>query len=266
MTSSSSADTPSAPYTPSTDHSSSARSFPDQHPQQHAPRGAYSDGGPQQRFYATPNAMAQPTSPSMPSEDAASREAPASSQSQHQQATAAPAHHSNPVPIDPSIAQSSPTYPPQHYPGYPPPHHDMAGHYAQGPPMYRPDYSSPYNAPPHMPYGHVSGAVRPQNRGSTASRFANILPKGGHPLSTVYSFVPIPGTHQQKRPRRRYEEIERMYKCGWNGCEKAYGTLNHLNAHVTMQGHGTKRTPEGTSFSRLACLASLEPLAGATLS
>lgn len=36
-----------------------------------------------------------------------------------------------------------------------------------------------------------------------------------------------------------------MYKCGWNGCEKAYGTLNHLNAHVTMQGHGTKRTPEG---------------------
>lgn len=37
-----------------------------------------------------------------------------------------------------------------------------------------------------------------------------------------------------------------MYKCGWNGCEKAYGTLNHLNAHVTMQSHGPKRTPEGT--------------------
>lgn len=36
-----------------------------------------------------------------------------------------------------------------------------------------------------------------------------------------------------------------MYKCGWNGCEKAYGTLNHLNAHVTMQAHGQKRTPEG---------------------
>lgn len=35
-----------------------------------------------------------------------------------------------------------------------------------------------------------------------------------------------------------------MYKCGWNGCEKAYGTLNHLNAHVTMQSHGTKRVPE----------------------
>jgi hypothetical protein len=61
----------------------------------------------------------------------------------------------------------------------------------------------------------------------------------------VYSFVPIPGAQQHKRPRRRYEEIERMYKCGWNGCEKAYGTLNHLNAHVTMQAHGQKRTPEG---------------------
>jgi hypothetical protein len=40
-----------------------------------------------------------------------------------------------------------------------------------------------------------------------------------------------------------------MYKCGWNGCEKAYGTLNHLNAHVTMQSHGAKRTPEGESLT-----------------
>jgi hypothetical protein len=50
-----------------------------------------------------------------------------------------------------------------------------------------------------------------------------------------------------------------MYKCGWNGCEKAYGTLNHLNAHVTMQSHGTKRTPEGTwhDFSGLLMLSPL---------
>ncbi|KAK9463978.1 uncharacterized protein V1516DRAFT_617121, partial [Lipomyces oligophaga] len=64
------------------------------------------------------------------------------------------------------------------------------------------------------------------------------------PGNTVYSFVPIPGAQQQKRPRRRFEEIERIYKCGYNGCEKAYGTLNHLNAHVSMQNHGAKRTPE----------------------
>ena len=70
-------------------------------------------------------------------------------------------------------------------------------------------------------------------------------------FAQVYSFVPIPGAQQHKRPRRRYEEIERMYKCGWNGCEKAYGTLNHLNAHVTMQSHGQKRTPEGMLLKSL---------------
>jgi hypothetical protein len=70
----------------------------------------------------------------------------------------------------------------------------------------------------------------------------------------VYSFVPIPGAQQHKRPRRRYEEIERMYKCGWNGCEKAYGTLNHLNAHVTMQSHGAKRTPEGEIHPLFLCM------------
>ncbi|KAK8057950.1 hypothetical protein PG996_011887 [Apiospora saccharicola] len=47
-----------------------------------------------------------------------------------------------------------------------------------------------------------------------------------------------------KRRRRRPEEIERIYQCGWHGCAKGYGTLNHLNAHVMMQGHGEKRTPD----------------------
>ncbi|KAI8079005.1 uncharacterized protein B0P05DRAFT_542015 [Gilbertella persicaria] len=59
----------------------------------------------------------------------------------------------------------------------------------------------------------------------------------------IYSFVAIPGTNQKKRPRRRYDEIERLYHCNWPGCTKAYGTLNHLNAHVSMQKHGPKRHP-----------------------
>jgi hypothetical protein len=53
------------------------------------------------------------------------------------------------------------------------------------------------------------------------------------------------GPAPKKRPRRRYDEIERLYKCGWSGCEKSYGTLNHLNAHVAMQKHGEKRLPTG---------------------
>jgi hypothetical protein len=115
----------------------------------------------------------------------------------------------------------------------------------------RPDWAGgQYQAPPmaHYPHGVTSG---PPSAGlvspvplSSPSYSPHVNPYQGG-ISTVYSFVPIPGAQQHKRPRRRYEEIERMYKCGWNGCEKAYGTLNHLNAHVTMQSHGTKRTPEG---------------------
>ncbi|TVY17564.1 C2H2 finger domain transcription factor CON7 [Lachnellula arida] len=173
--------------------------------------------------------MAQPTSPSMPLQDGRP-------------------NHQNPqvksdqdVPIDPSIAASSPTYPSHNgqyspYPpqemqhGYPPQH--PGGAMYQQP---RPDWAGYAGHPQHpMQSGYaVSGAQTPTSAASA----------GGRP-GQVYSFVPIPGAQQHKRPRRRYEEIERMYKCGWNGCEKAYGTLNHLNAHVTMQSHGQKRTPE----------------------
>ncbi|KAF7309830.1 C2H2-type domain-containing protein [Mycena indigotica] len=59
----------------------------------------------------------------------------------------------------------------------------------------------------------------------------------------TYSFVALPGNTVRKRPRRRYDEIERLYHCSWPDCNKAYGTLNHLNAHVQMQKHGPKRSP-----------------------
>ncbi|KAL3488727.1 hypothetical protein BJX62DRAFT_239822 [Aspergillus germanicus] len=144
------------------------------------------------------------------------------------------------VPIDPSIAASSPTYPPPYSP-YQPQGHDMAqypGHPPPPPPqMYaRPDWHG---------YGqHQHGLPGPYNGPATTVGPASPAATAGPRPGQVYSFVPIPGAQQHKRPRRRYEEIERMYKCGWNGCEKAYGTLNHLNAHVTMQSHGAKRTPE----------------------
>ncbi|KAH9967473.1 hypothetical protein BC827DRAFT_1174391 [Russula dissimulans] len=62
-------------------------------------------------------------------------------------------------------------------------------------------------------------------------------------VSKTYSFVSLPGNAVRKRPRRRYDEIERLYHCSWTGCTKSYGTLNHLNAHIVMQRHGSKRTP-----------------------
>ncbi|OBT42083.1 hypothetical protein VE00_06540 [Pseudogymnoascus sp. WSF 3629] len=195
----------------------------------------------QRQYYPSSNhsgssgGMAQPTSPSLPLQDGASN------------------HHAQQiksdqdVPIDPSIAASSPTYPPHGgpYSAYPP-QQEMSHGYPQHPggPMYaqqpRPDWAGYGQHPQHgMPAPYPSSGVSAPNSAAPSG------PRPGqHPLSQVYSFVPIPGAQQHKRPRRRYEEIERMYKCGWNGCEKAYGTLNHLNAHVTMQSHGQKRTPE----------------------
>jgi hypothetical protein len=73
----------------------------------------------------------------------------------------------------------------------------------------------------------------------------NISSDGATIDRKTYSFVALPGNAVKKRPRRRYDEIERLYLCSWPDCKKAYGTLNHLNAHVTMQKHGPKRTPEG---------------------
>ena len=68
----------------------------------------------------------------------------------------------------------------------------------------------------------------------------------------TYSFVALPGNAVKKRPRRRYDEIERIYQCSWPNCTKVYGTLNHLNAHVTMQKHGAKRSPSGTSLTYIS--------------
>jgi len=135
---------------------------------------------------------------------------------------------------NPSIAAPSPTYAYGQHSPYGPPPGDMSHSYQH------PAYAQP--RPDWTGYGqHSAGPLTPASHVFPPT--PSSAPPQGRP-NQVYSFVPIPGAQQHKRPRRRYEEIERMYKCGWNGCEKAYGTLNHLNAHVTMQSHGQKRTPE----------------------
>ncbi|KAI5794679.1 hypothetical protein FPQ18DRAFT_290050 [Pyronema domesticum] len=88
-----------------------------------------------------------------------------------------------------------------------------------------------YGPNPHSPSPTTvqPGAYHPNNYESSSQ-----------PL--LYQAQQLPGTTQNKRPRRRFDQIERIYKCGWNDCQKAYGTLAHLNAHVTMNSHGVKRT------------------------
>ncbi|KAG8161499.1 hypothetical protein KVR01_008486 [Diaporthe batatas] len=171
----------------------------------------------------TSMAQPPPTSPSMPLQDGRNHQNP---QPDHQQIKS-----DNDVPIDPSITAPSPTqytYPQSPYGQHP----DMGHGYAHSN-VYtqpRPDWTG---------YGQPGAPITPGHH-----VFPQTPTSASRPNAQVYSFVPIPGAQQHKRPRRRYEEIERMYKCGWNGCEKAYGTLNHLNAHVTMQSHGQKRVPE----------------------
>ncbi|KAI5356935.1 Putative Zinc finger C2H2-type, C2H2 finger domain transcription factor CON7 [Septoria linicola] len=212
---------------------------------------SYAEGHQPNRYASgTPSNMAQTSSPSSSTPDGQSI-------NNHAHGNKSDAE----VPIDPSIAQSSPSYPPQQsYSPYPPQEQQHMPQYASQPmtSYARPEWAGHYQQ--QAIYGHSPATTggpapnmvahsipRPPAVGTYAGAHPVVYPnvtQGGHPLSTVYSFVPIPGAQQHKRPRRRYEEIERMYKCGWNGCEKAYGTLNHLNAHVTMQSHGTKRTPE----------------------
>lgn len=120
---------------------------------------------------------------------------------------------------------------------------------------YSPMSDNPYGPSPPNTGTSTSSAppMGSMNFGGYASQAASTMQRGSNPNanfsdsanSKTYSFVALPGNTIKKRPRRRYDEIERLYQCSWPDCTKAYGTLNHLNAHVTMQKHGSKRTPGG---------------------
>lgn len=107
--------------------------------------------------------------------------------------------------------------------------------------------TSTSSAPPlgSMNYSNFGSQPQGPNMQRGTNPNANFT---GDANSKTYSFVALPGNTVKKRPRRRYDEIERLYQCSWPDCTKAYGTLNHLNAHVTMQKHGAKRTPSGGSL------------------
>jgi hypothetical protein len=63
----------------------------------------------------------------------------------------------------------------------------------------------------------------------------------GPSVSKTDSFVSLPRNAIRKR----------LYHCSWSGCTKSYGTLNHLNIHIVMQRHGSKRTPAGEFHTNL---------------
>ncbi|GMM30461.1 hypothetical protein DAMA08_032060 [Martiniozyma asiatica (nom. inval.)] len=79
---------------------------------------------------------------------------------------------------------------------------------------------------------------------STSSSISAPSSTSSSTLSSSTSLNTSKNKIQKKRPRRRYGEIERYYKCIYSGCTKAYGTLNHLNTHIGLQNHGSKRNPK----------------------
>lgn len=91
------------------------------------------------------------------------------------------------------------------------------------------------------PYNGTSPGANGVDGGPTGSSFDS------NP-SKPYNFLSSQPEPVSKRPRRRFDEIERLYTCDYPGCQKAYGTLNHLNSHKTMQKHGPKSTPARASL------------------
>jgi hypothetical protein len=98
--------------------------------------------------------------------------------------------------------------------------------------------------------GHSSFVNRGYSLDASASSRSAFNPSSSmDSVNSDMQFVALGGPTPKKRPRRRFDEIERLYVCGHAGCEKSYGTLNHLNAHVAMQKHGEKRLPSGMFYS-----------------
>ncbi|KAK0566239.1 hypothetical protein OC844_000842 [Tilletia horrida] len=97
-------------------------------------------------------------------------------------------------------------------------------------------YGHPTAGPGASPYGGSYSTASSLPYSSTPGTANSTAP------SSAGTGASLATTHK-KRPRRRYDEIERLYPCNWPGCTKSYGTLNHLNAHVAMQKHGAKRLP-----------------------
>ncbi|EEB06511.1 hypothetical protein SJAG_01553 [Schizosaccharomyces japonicus yFS275] len=85
-----------------------------------------------------------------------------------------------------------------------------------------------------------------------AAPAAVAAPTGPTRSGSTPASSPQPMRPRSRRRRRKYNEIERIYVCGYEGCTKAYGTLNHLNAHVLDHNHGPRRTPEEFSEIRAA--------------
>ena len=92
-------------------------------------------------------------------------------------------------------------------------------------------------------------AVLPTQRPDNLEReSSDVLDEVVHSAGVDPIALSAPGAQQHKRRShpRQYKEIKRPYKCGWDGCKKAYSQSSHLNFHITKQAHGQTRGAGGT--------------------
>ena len=120
-------------------------------------------------------------------------------------------------------------------------------------PYSQPPHTASSNNSPSAPHAHPGASGR--SRGySAVPRPATAVgprPTGNRgPRVDEQDLVFLPASTEsdvepRRRKRRRWDEIDRKYACNFEGCTRAYGSLSHLNDHVSLQNHGPKRRASG---------------------
>ncbi|CDR37555.1 CYFA0S01e12068g1_1 [Cyberlindnera fabianii] len=171
-----------------------------------------------------------------------------SSVSRNSSVSAVPPYQAVVVPVQTSPGQPYPTTIPA-----PLPHQQQQQQQPQ-----QPQY---VHFPPEMVYGVTPGmpqqtmvpqALPPQQQmvyPVQAPHSHQLPPQPLHhphapPPHSILEVHDLPLQPRKKRPRRKANEMVRLYACNYKGCRNSYGTLNHLNAHITFKRHGPKRKPE----------------------
>lgn len=67
--------------------------------------------------------------------------------------------------------------------------------------------------------------------------------------SPAASASPAATNKPRRRVRRRYNQILRRFCCSYPQCNKSYGSLNHLNAHIVTKKHGQRKSRADFQFT-----------------
>ena len=110
------------------------------------------------------------------------------------------------------------------------------------------DGDPPHPETPYTSFQSPTSSFVPTSRPAVSREEHDIVPPD-HPVNKTYSFDSLPGGVANNPPHPGCDKNEHLYQCSWTGCTKSYATLLRLNAHITMQRHGNRRTRAGEIHS-----------------